>query len=149
MHSLFDPDVYNTTLNRLQKLSPEVPAQWGKMNAAQMMAHCKEAFRVPLSEKKMKRMLMGYILGPMLKAKLYNEDPWKKNLPTAPNFVIKGDRDFQREKNELIEMINLFYQAGPHGISKHPHPFFGKYTPDQWGKAMYKHLDHHLRQFGV
>ena len=88
-------------------------------------------------------------MGWLIKAKLYNEDPWKQNLPTAPSFLIKGERVFEKEKNELMELINKFYAAGPMGISKYPHPFFGRYSPEQWGKAMYKHLDHHLRQFGI
>jgi hypothetical protein len=53
------------------------------------------------------------------------------------------------EKEALLELVNKFYASGPAGITKFPHPFFGSFTPDQWGKSMYKHLDHHLRQFGV
>jgi len=149
MQSLFDTTTFNATVDRINNLSPHLPAQWGKMNVAQMCAHCKEAFKVPLSEKPLPRMFMGRIFGWMIKSKLYNEDPWKKNLPTAPNFLIKGERDFKTEKQNLIDLVNRFYAAGPTGVSKYPHPFFGKLTPQQWGVSMYKHLDHHLQQFGV
>ena len=91
MQSLFDSETYNNTVDRINKLSPETAQQWGKMNVAQMLAHCKEAFKVPMSEKPMPRMLLGYLLGWAFKAKLYNDEPWKKSLPTAPNFIIKDN----------------------------------------------------------
>jgi hypothetical protein len=149
MQNLFDAVTYNEVMERMNRLSPQAVGQWGKMNVSQMLAHCKEAFKVPLSEKKLPRIFMGRLIGWLIKSKLFNEEPWKKNLPTAPNFLIKDERNFAKEKKELMELINKFYAAGPMGISKHPHPFFGKFTPEQWGLSMYKHIDHHLRQFGV
>ncbi len=149
MQSLFDSTTYNEIIDRLHKLSPTAAAQWGKMNVAQMLAHCKEAFKVPLSEKEMPGSFLGKLIGGLIKSKLYNDSPWKKNLPTAPNFIIKGERNFHDEKQELLDLVNKFYTAGPPGIGKFPHPFFGKFTSEQWGMSMYKHLDHHLRQFGT
>ena len=149
MKNLFDNAPYNELVERMNKLSVSSTAQWGKMNVAQMLAHCKEAFKVPLSEKEIPRMFAGRLIGWAIKKKLYNDSPWKQNLPTAPNFIIKDERDFNNEKQQLMELVNKFHKAGPAGISKYPHPFFGKFTPDQWGESMYKHLDHHLRQFGV
>ena len=149
MKNLFDKPAYNEITERVNRLSPGSKAQWGKMTVSQMLAHCKEAFKVPLSDKKLPRIFVGILLGWLFKSKLYNEEPWKRNLPTAPNFIIKGDRDFEKEKTELMELVNKFYNAGPSGITKYPHPFFGKFTPEQWGKSMYKHMDHHLMQFGV
>ncbi len=149
MKNLFDKPAYNEITERVNRLSPGSKAQWGKMTVSQMLAHCKEAFKVPLSDKKLPRIFAGILLGWLFKSKLYKEEPWKRNLPTAPNFIIKGDRDFEKEKTELMELVNKFYNAGPSGITKYPHPFFGKFTPEQWGKSMYKHMDHHLMQFGV
>jgi hypothetical protein len=149
MQSLFDQKTYNDVVERINLLSPSSTAQWGKMNVSQMLAHCKEAFKVPLSDKKMPRMFMGRLVGWLIKSKLYSEDPWKKNLPTAPNFLIKNERNFDDEKKELLALINKFYNSGPSIVGKYPHPFFGSFTPEQWGMSMYKHLDHHLRQFAV
>lgn len=149
MQSLFDSNTYNQIIDRLNKLSPTSTAQWGKMNVAQMLAHCKEAFKVPLSDKKMPRIFLGVLIGWMIKPKLYNESPWKQNLPTAPNFIIKDERDFEKEKQQLVAMINQFHHAGPGNVGKYPHPMFGTFTPEQWGQSMYKHVDHHLMQFGA
>ena len=149
MQNLFDTATYNSIAERMNKLTPDCERQWGKMNAAQMLAHCKEAFKVPLSNKPMPRMLLGILLGWAFKSKLYNDDPWKKNLPTAPNFIIKDERDFNKEKDALMEMVHQFYTKGPEEVGKFPHPMFGSFTKEQWGKSMYKHLDHHLVQFGM
>jgi hypothetical protein len=149
MKNLFDKDTYAEITNRINALTPNSQRLWGKMNAAQMLAHCKEAFKVPLSDKKMPRMFLGLLIGWMIKPKLYNESPWKQNLPTAPNFIIKDERDFEKEKQELMELINLFHNGGPDKVGRFPHPMFGTFTTEQWGKSMYKHLDHHLQQFGV
>ena len=149
MKNLFDAGVYNEITERINKLTPQSQRQWGKMNVAQMLAHCKEAFKVPLSDKKMPRMFLGLLVGWMVKAKLYNDSPWKRNLPTAPNFIIKDERDFEKEKKELTSLINQFYTGGPGNVGRFPHPMFGSFTAEQWGKSMYKHLDHHFQQFGV
>ncbi len=149
MKNLFDKETYFDIVNRLNKLTPNVQPIWGKMNVAQMFAHCREAFKVPLSNEKMPRMFMGYLLGWILKPKLYNDKPWGKNLPTAPNFKITDQRDFETEKLKLLESVAKFYSSGPTLVGRFPHPFFGTLNGEQWGKSMYKHLDHHLQQFGV
>ena len=149
MKNLFDKETHAEITNRLNLLSPESKALWGKMNVSQMLAHSKEAFKVPLSDKKMPRMFIGLLMGWIFKKKLYNDEPWKKNLPTAPNFIIKDMRDFETEKAGLFELVDKFYNAGPDNVGKFPHPMFGNFTSEQWGQSMYKHLDHHLQQFGV
>lgn len=149
MKSLFDKVTYEEITSRLASLTPQSQRQWGKMNAAQMLAHCKEAFKVPLSEKSPPKIYPFALFGWMMKHKLYDDMPWKQNLPTAPNFKITEERDFEKEKAELTALVSRFHQSSPAAIEKIVHPVFGKYTGEQWGKAMYKHLDHHLTQFGV
>jgi Protein of unknown function (DUF1569) len=149
MKNLFDKDAYTEITNRINSLTPNSQRHWGKMDVAQMLAHCKEAFKVPLSDKKMPRMFIGLLMGWMIKPKLYNESPWKQNLPTAPNFIIKDNRDFEKERQELMELINQFHNGGPENVGRFPHPMFGSFTKEQWGKSMYKHIDHHLKQFNV
>lgn len=136
-------------LERLDQLTPATGRKWGKMNVSQMLAHCKEAFKVPLSEKPLPKMFPLNLIGPLFKKKLFDNIPWKQGLPTAPNFKIKDERNFEREKEGLLKLINQFYTKGPKGAGLYPHPVFGTLTAEQWGKAMWKHLDHHLRQFGV
>ena len=147
--SLFDRPTLHEILARINNLSPQSERQWGKMSVSQMLAHCKIAFGVPLSEKKMPRIFLGRLIGWMFKSQLYSERPYPKSSPTAPHFIIKNEPDFYKEKEGLIELVNQFHSKGAGGVGKFPHPFFGDITSEQWGKSMWKHLDHHLRQFGV
>lgn len=149
MKNLFDIETYKEITDRINKLTPQTEKKWGKMDVAQMMAHCLEAFKVPVSEKELPRMFIGRLIGWMMKSKLYNESPWKKSLPTAPNFIIKDTRDFEVEKKKLLSIVEVFYTKNTTGIGDKIHPLFGKLTAEQWGKSMYKHLNHHLEQFGV
>ena len=147
--SLFDKTVYDELMERINNLSTDSPRQWGRMSAAQMLAHCKAAFKVPLSEQPVPRMFLGRLLGWMVKSKLYGPKPYARNLPTSPDFIIKDQRDFDDEKGGLVNMVTAFHQKGPDRVGNYPHPFFGTFSKEQWGKSMWKHLDHHLRQFGV
>ncbi len=149
MKNLLEKDAYEEITQRVHKLDPDTQRQWGKMNVAQMMAHVQKTFDVSMSEQPMPRMMLGRLVGWMIKPKLYNESPWKPGLPTSPDFVIKDERNFAEEKLKLLTLIDDFHEAGPENIGKHPHPMFGKFTKEQWGKSMYKHVDHHLQQFAV
>jgi len=149
MKSLFDNNAYQEIKQRIDKLSPQSQRQWGKMEVSQMMAHCKEAFRVPLSDKTYPRQMMGRLVGWMMKAKMYDDSVFGKNLPTPAAFVVKDQRNFDGEKQQLTGLVDKFYLLGDENNSLPQHPFFGTFTKQQWGQFMYKHLDHHLRQFGV
>ena len=148
MNTLYNDSDYASILKRLNELSAQSPATWGKMKVSQMLAHCSIALEVASGKRFPKRLLIGYVLGSMLKHKFYNEAPFDKNSPTDPTFVIKEQRDFEKERAHLRLLIQSFHEAGPEGCTTHPHSFFGKLTPEQWGIGMYKHLDHHFRQFG-
>lgn len=147
--SLFDKQAYNEMITRLNNLTVNNERQWGKMTAAQMLTHCKEAYKVPMTSKPLKRNLLGLLIGWMFKKSLYNDVPYKQNLPTAPNFVVKDERNFDKEKAEMLSIVKAFHERGAAGIGDKVHPMFGRFTAEQWGKSMWKHLDHHLRQFGA
>jgi Protein of unknown function (DUF1569) len=83
------------------------------------------------------------------RAALRDDKPMMRNSPTSKELVIEDDHDFAIERARLGTLIGRFAAAGPAGCTSHPHAFFGPLTPEEWGILMYKHLDHHLRQFGV
>ena len=149
MKTLFDQAAYQEISTRLEQLKPDTQRLWGKMNAAQMLAHCSNAIEFPLSTDKLPRKFLGRILGPFIKPTLVNDKPYKPSSPTAPNFVVEGERDFSTEKIRLTSYLKDFHQRGTAGMNPNPHPFFGTFTPKEWGITQYKHLDHHLKQFGL
>ena len=147
--NLFDEVVYHETVARINRLHGASPRNWGKMTVSQMLQHCQEVFKVPLSSKKLQRHPIGILFGWMMKASLYNEKPWKKNLPTARNLVIKDDPAFDGAQANLLSIMEAFYKKGAAGVGDKMHPMFGRLTAEQWGKSIWKHLNHHLTQFGV
>ena len=151
MKSLFDPACAQEVKQRLSALSSGHRRQWGKMNSAPMLAHCSLGLEMAAGEIRPPRAFVGRILGPVIKPMaLRDEEPMRRNSPTSKELVVIGeDRDFEAERERLIGLIDRFAATGAVGCTSHPHAFFGPLTPDEWAVLMYKHLDHHLRQFGV
>ena len=150
MNHLFDSARVDEVKARLQRLQPDTPAQWGKMRAPQMVAHCVVSMEMAVGDVKPPRMLAGRLMGWFVKPlALGNDAPMQRNSPTSPILLVTDERDLDADRRRLLTLIDRFAAAGPAGCTTHPHTFFGPMTPDQWAILMYKHLDHHLRQFGV
>jgi hypothetical protein len=148
MKTLFNEQATEELLQRLNQLKADRQPCWGKMNAAQMLAHCQAGFRVYFGEEKFTQSLAGRIFGPIAKRKLFNNKRWPKNLPTAKQFVIADERVFEEEKRKLVSQVQRFTTSGIL-INAPKHPFFGRMNNEDWSRFGYLHLDHHLNQFGV
>lgn len=150
MKSLFNTNENQEMISRINSLTNTSQAQWGKMNVSQMLSHCQVPLKVAFGEMKLKRGIPGILFGSMIRKKLTrDEKPFDKNLPTDKGFIVVDKREFEKEKTDLIHTIQQFAAIGPDGLSKDPHPFFGKLTSSDWDIIQWKHLDHHLRQFGA
>jgi hypothetical protein len=150
MINLFESAKAEEIKKRMAQLRPDSERQWGKMNSAQAVAHCSGGLELALGDRMPPRMLLGRIIGRMVKTKvLENDEPLRRNSPTVKGLVIQDERDLGMERERLRGLIDRFAAAGPKGCTTHPHSFFGQLTPEEWAILMYKHLDHHLRQFGV
>ena len=148
MKSLFDAAGHSDIVGRLTALEAGSVRQWGKMNCAQMLCHCAVPLECGTGERPSRQSFLGKIITPLIRRSVLGEKPFKKNSPTDPTFVVSDERDFEAERTRLLGLIRRFVDAGPPAAAKQMHPFFGRLTGDQWGVLMYKHLDHHLRQFG-
>lgn len=148
MRNLFQPDDRNAILSRIGNLEAGSARVWGKMNPAQMFAHCAVALEVGVGERPMKQKLIGKILMPFFRSSILGEKPFSRNGPTDPTFVVADERDFATERTRLLSAIQRFVERGEEAAGKQMHPFFGKMTGQEWGELMFKHLDHHLQQFG-
>lgn len=149
MKTIFSPTDYADLIKRIENLKSDTPRVWGKMDVAQMMKHSSEAMKMALGDIKLKRSFMGRIIGGFIKKSFLSEKPFPKDSPTAPTLVIIDKREFEKEKAELLQLAKRLHEAGEKGATDHPHTFFGPLTPKEWGETQWKHLDHHLRQFGV
>ncbi|MGV6830866.1 MAG: DUF1569 domain-containing protein [bacterium] len=147
MKSFFEDGVYEEITNRINKLEANTNPEWGKMGVGQMLFHCQMPLSIIL-EKETYGVKPNWLVNLLFKKSMYSDKLWRKNLPTAPGFRITDTKDFETEKQVITNLIDEL-----HGHRERedwqPHPAFGKLTKEQWGKMQYKHLDHHLRQFGV
>jgi Protein of unknown function (DUF1569) len=147
--NLYEPETVEEVISRIDKLQPTTERQWGKMNVAQMLAHCSATMDMASGRLNPPRNWIGRLIGPVFKSILINEKPFGKNGPTDKKLIISDQREFAREQAGLKQRVRQFHQAGEAGCTRHPHPFFGKLAAKDWSRGMYKHLDHHLRQFGA
>jgi hypothetical protein len=149
MKSIFNQVENQAVVARISRLAATSKAQWGKMSVDQMLVHVQRPILVAFGELKLKRTLIGFLFGGMAKRQLTSDVPWKKNLPTDKNFIVTRQSNFDEERQKLIALVQRFLQVGFNDITKEPHPFFGNLTAQEWDALMWKHLDHHLGQFGV
>ena len=149
MKNLFERETVDEVVSRIDKLQPASQRQWGKMDVAQMMAHCSITMDIASGRLNLPRVLIGRLIAPFFRSIYTNEKPFQKNGPTGKELVVAGQRDFAREREQLKVKLRQFHEGGAPQCTRHPHPFFGSLTLQAWSRGMYKHLDHHLRQFGV
>ncbi|MEO8568386.1 MAG: DUF1569 domain-containing protein [Ginsengibacter sp.] len=147
MPSLFDSSDNDSIQERVNKLTSDTKPLWGKMNATEMLAHLQQPVLVAFGELKIKRGVLGFLFGKIAKKQMLADKPFKQNMPTVKEFRVSA-KNFSNEKNTLLSYVERF-KKGPQIITSDPHPFFGKMTLEEWDTLQWKHLDHHLRQFGV
>lgn len=151
MKSLFDPQQSEAFIERIKRLAPMSEAKWGGMSVSQMMAHLQVPLNLALDYIEIKpNKWITFLFGKRAKRNMVaDERPFEKNIPTFKQARIKEARQFEPEREKLIALIKAFQAGGPNSITKKPHPFFGEMTPQDWDILQTKHIDHHLRQFGV
>lgn len=148
---IFKPEVTNEIIDRINRLTPDTQRLWGTMNVSQMFAHCNVPYAYTFTPEKFKKpnFLMKFILSNFVKKMVVSPTPYKKNERTSPSFVIADQRDFELEKNILVENIKKCQKLGRDHFEGKENFSFGKMTADEWSALYYKHIDHHLRQFGI
>ncbi|MBD2757828.1 DUF1569 domain-containing protein [Spirosoma validum] len=148
--NIFTTDVSDNVIRRINQLKPTTAANWGKMDVAQMLAHCNVTYELIYEDKHPKpNFLMKLFLKAFVKKTVTNAVPYKRNTQTAPAFRVTNPRNFTLERNRLINHISKTQQLGENHFDGREAPAFGVLTKDEWNNMFYKHLDHHLTQFGV
>lgn len=150
MLNIFHQADKDLLIDRINRLTPSTSPLWGKMQVAQMLAHCNllpfgmiyDTSRPGLNP------FVKLILKLFVKPVAAGNKPYKKNSSTGPNFKITTEKNFDEEKQRLIAYIEQTYQLGPDYFLDKESPF-GKLTKTEWTNLFFKHLNHHLTQFGV
>lgn len=150
MKNIFNKEVTEEVIERIEKLDSSTSNLWGKMNVSQMLAHCNVAYDMTYTEKYPKpKGFKKFMIKLFAKNLVVGPKPYKKNLRTAPEFLISDPRDFEKEKSILINYIRRTQELGEKHFENRESHGFGPLTSTQWNNLFYKHLDHHLAQFGV
>ncbi len=148
--NIFSVEISNQLIQRINSLNPESSALWGKMNVAQMLAHCNVTYEMVFENIHPKpNGFMKFILKLLVKNKVISETPYSNNGQTAPQFIMKTDKDFNLEKQRLINYIEQSQSLGESYFSNKESHSFGVLSSIEWNNMFFKHLNHHLNQFGV
>lgn len=148
--NIFQQAVTQQVVDRIEQLTPETQPQWGKMNVAQMLAHCCVTYEMAFTDKHPKpNAFMRMMLKAFVKQGVVGPKPYAKNSRTAPVFIVDDERDFEPEKKRLIDFMWQAQSPGEDAYVGRESLSFGKLSKEEWNVMFYKHLDHHLTQFGV
>ncbi|MFY7912591.1 MAG: DUF1569 domain-containing protein [Emticicia sp.] len=148
--NIFKKSVSEEVIGRINALTPSTQGKWGKMSVSQMLAHCNVSYELIYENKHPKpNAFMKFILKLLVKNKVVSEEPYSQNGQTAPQFVVKEDKDFEIEKNRLINYIRKTQELGENYFDGKESHSFGALNITEWNNLFYKHLNHHLTQFGV
>ena len=150
MKSIFEKNIQQELIKRVNSLSAENKPQWGKMNLCQMLKHCTswDEWTLGINKPVYKQAFIGKLFGKIgLKRITKDDSALDKNTPTTNEFKIReSECDIELEKAKWIRLIEQYQH---YNNSDFIHMFFGKMTNEQIGIMAYKHADHHLRQFGA
>lgn len=150
MINIFTKEGTAGVVQRILDLTPITKANWGKMSVSQMLAHCAVAYEMVYTDKYPKpNIFVKLILKIFVKKGVVSDAPFLRNSKTAPQFLIKEDKSFEEEKKRLIDFIIRSQELGEQYFDNLESQSFGKLTATEWSNSFYKHLDHHLIQFGV
>lgn len=148
--NIFEKQVVDEILERLEKLTPSTPQLWGKMNASQVLAHLNVTYEMTYESIHPKpNFFLRFILKSFVKSKVVGEAGYAKNGQTAPAFIVSNDKDFEKEKTRLINYLHKTQELGASYFENKENSSFGVLTSKEWNNLFYKHIDHHFTQFGV
>jgi len=150
MKNIFESKDVNLIIDRLNKISTETKPLWGKMSAGQMLSHCNVIYELTLDKKYPKPgAIKKFFLKLVVKPMVVGPKPYPKNSRTAPEFRVLDSKEVEPEKERLIAYLKKTLSLGPEHFNQLENPNFGKLSIEEWNVLYYKHLDHHLSQFGV
>lgn len=150
MKNIFEKSVTDEMIDRLNNLSEASQPKWGKMSVGQMLAHCSVTYDLIYDDTIPKaKGFKKFMLKLFVKNIAVGEKPYKKNSRTAPEFLITTPKEFEAEKERLIDYLNKTQALGANHFEGKESNSFGALTSKEWNNMFTKHLDHHLTQFGV
>jgi len=144
--SIFNPLLFDGLIIRLRSLDPKAIPLWGKMNVLEMLSHLNMATASGLGHYQLqdestwlRRNVICYLALYVLR-----QLPRNAAAPKGFSIAAAGNLNFEREMGSLLRVLNM---ASCSENQSYPHPLFGNMNKADWGRLVYRHIDHHLRQF--
>ena len=151
MQDIFDPATLHQYTDRLRHLTAEKTPCWGKMDAAQMLAHLNVAYDMVYHPEKYQKPgpLTRLVLQKRLKKMVTGEQPYPRNIPAISDFIIREAPDFRKERDRLINHLQRTQKLGRDAFEGKENLSFGRMTAQEWNNLFAKHINHHFEQFGI
>ena len=149
MKTLFDPAAFEEIVRRLDSLQAGSARQWGKMTVSQMLEHTARVLEMASGKVQRPQLAIGKMIGWAFRKNFLGPEPFRKNAPTGTDYVVRDEPDLEASRARVKSLLAEFHVMGEAGCDGNVHRFFGKMSGHEWGVTQYKHLDHHLRQFGA
>jgi hypothetical protein len=150
MENIFQESVVKEISNRIDKLNTSTKPLWGTMSVSQMLAHCNVTYELVYEDKHPKpNFLIKLLLKLFVKNAVVSEKPFGHSEKTAPQFLVKNDKNFEEEKIRLKNYIKKTQELGEDYFDQKESHSFGVLSKQEWNNMFYKHINHHLSQFGV
>lgn len=146
MASLRDHTTRNELIQRLQRLTPETERKWGRLDASRMLCHLGDTLAMSLGDVSVEPMNRKAFHQFPLKHLILYVLPFPKGAPTARELLSTSPEDFDTDRRRVVELVNRL-AAAPNARGPE-HPFFGPLTNEEWNALQWKHINHHLKQFG-
>jgi hypothetical protein len=147
MKSIWQDEAKRELADRVARVAWDAPAQWGRFTAPKMICHLADSLRMAMGDLKVasKHLPIRY---PPLKQLIVYVAPFPKGMPTAPELLVRAPQDWA---NDVADVQGLLDRAASSRTTDSwpEHPAFGALSKRAWGVLIYRHMDHHLKQFGV
>ena len=144
--TLLNANDRSAILRRLREVRPDARPAWGGLDAPRMLCHVADQLRVALGDLPAKpvhsllsRTLLKFLVVSTAMA------PPRGKIRTAPEMLTSSPGAWEADQQTCADLVE---RVGT-GVARAVHPTFGPLTPEEWGRLCWKHLDHHLVQFGV
>ena len=150
MRNIFEIETTKEIIDRINQLTSTSKNVWGKMSVSQMLAHCNVVYEMTYTDKHPKPNSFKKLMFKLFVKKIVvGEKPYAKNGRTAPEFLITSKKEFEKEKKQLITYLTKTQKLGEAYFDNKESHSFGRLTKKEWNVMFYKHINHHLNQFGV
>ena len=145
--SLWNDEERAGLVSRLDRLTPQNQRHWGEMEISKLLPHLGGALRMALGDIETSHG-KGLMATALMRWLIIHVLPWPKGAQSPPEGFTTVPSSWDEDRGKLLELIERFATASPDQLPGH-NPVFGRIKPDDWDMLQFRHLDHHLTQWGV